>query len=162
MADTETDLSESLDSLRYLVAVPGAFAASYPDTTDEMLTTLMADGFAEAQLFGLFATYEVDEDGVVTPGLTRAEIALVALLAAIRLMSVTMMGINTSVTYRAGSAEYSTQQSANVLRDILGGLIAQRKAIIDALLAGAGAKSAFYMADQYLVRQFDDAALSGW
>lgn len=162
MADTETDLSESLDSLRYLVAVPGAFAASYPDTTDEMLTTLMADGFAEAQLFGLFKAYEVDEDGIVTPGLTRAEIALVALLAAIRVMSVSMIAANTSVTYKAGSAEYSTQQSANVMRDVLAGLIAQRKAIIDALLAGAGASSAFFMADQYLVRAYDDYALSGW
>src|SRR4051812_7401242 len=111
MPDAETDLSESLDSLRFLVAVPGAFATSYPDTTDDMLTSLMADGFAEGQLFGLFKTYDVDDDGIVTPGLTRAEIALVALLAAIRLMSVTLLGTNTAVTYKAGSAEYHTEQS---------------------------------------------------
>lgn len=150
----DTDLSESLDSLRYLVAVPGGFTGSFPDTTEDMLIQVLSDAFAEAQLMGVFTQYEIDEDGIISPGLTPGEISLVTLFAAVRLMRSTLINTPMSVTYKAGSAEYSTTQSSSVLRDILADLIAQKKAILDLLADGgtaAGAR-AFYMADQYLAR----------
>ncbi len=159
-----TDLSEYLDSLRYLVAVPGGFSASFPDTTEDMLAQVMADAFAEAQLMGLFKNYELDED-IVTPELSGAQLSLVSLFAGIRLMRSTLINTPMSVTYKAGSAEYSRQQSSSVLRDILADLAAQKKAILALLGSGgtAQAGAAFYMADQYLARLWDDAPVSvGW
>lgn len=167
MPAADTDLSESLDSLRYLVAVPGGFDASFPDTTEDMLLQVMADAFAEAQLMGVLTKFEIDEDGIVTPGLSSGQSALVALFAGVRLMRATLINTPMSVTYKAGSAEYSTTQSSSVLRDILAELTAQKKAILDALADGdyglLGGAKAFYMADQYLARAcgYGDVAI-GW
>ncbi len=158
MADAQTDLSDYVDNLRYMVAIPGGFAASFPDTTEDMLITVLVDGFAEAQLFGLFSTHEVTEAGLVTPGLTRGEIAVVILFASVRLMRTIILNGQQSVTYKAGSAEYSTQASATVLRAILSDLTNQRNSVVDLLASGgiAQAASAFYMADQYVARICSD------
>lgn len=165
MPGTDTDLSESLDSLRYLVAVPGGFASAFPDTDEQMLTQVLMDAFAEAQLMGVFTRHRIDEDGIVTPGLSPGEISLVTLFAGVRLMRSTLINTPMSVTYKAGSAEYSTTQSSSVLRDILADLIAQKKAILDLLATGGttGGAQAFYMADQYLARVMGyGEAVAGW
>jgi hypothetical protein len=158
MALLDTDLSESLDSLRYLVAVPGTFASVYPDTTEDMLLQILRDGFAEAQLMGLFSSYTIDEDGIVEPGLSGGEIALVVLFSAIRLIRVAMLNSTSSVTYKAGSAEYATTTSATLLKDILDDLKAQKNAVIALLSSGGTAQAgeAFAMADQFLIRVLDD------
>ena len=69
-------------------------------------------------------------------------------------MRSTLINTPMSVTYKAGSAEYSRQQSSSVLRDILADLAAQKKAILALLAQGGTAKAgaAFFMADQYLAR----------
>jgi hypothetical protein len=142
MAD---DLSESLDSLRYLVARPGTFA--------------------EAHLEGLLLTYESDEDGIITPALSSGQVATVVLFAAVRFMRAELFNRNTSVTYKAGSADYETTQATNILRDILKALEAQKLRVINAG-ASNGAGAAFYMADQYLARVIDDWSpvhvITGW
>lgn len=154
MADTDTDLSESVTSFEYLVAVPGTFAATYPDTTDDMVTQVLMDAFAEAQLMGLLGTFAMDDGGVVTPALSNGQVALVVIFAAIRFMRIALGNASTSVTYKAGSAEYATSTSALLLRDILSDLNAQKNAIIATLSSGGtvAAGQAFYMADQFLAR----------
>jgi hypothetical protein len=162
MAD---DLSESLDSLRFLVARPGTFAALYPETTDDMLLQVMIDAMAEAHLEGLLLTYESDIDGLLTPALDSGQIALVILFAAVRFLTAELLNRNISVRYKAGPAEYETAQSSTLLRDLLRRLQDQKDRLIAAVDVYGGAR-AFYMADQYLTRVVADWApvhlVSGW
>lgn len=157
MAD---DLSDSLDSLRYLVARPGTFATFYPETTDDMLLQVLIDGMAEAQLEGLLLTYQSDEDGILTPELSSGQVALVVLFGAIRFLRAELINRNTSVIYQAGTARYETTQATNILRDILKGLIDQKNSVIS-VGASSGAGAAFYMADQYLSRAWDNFGYPG-
>lgn len=159
MALSDIDLSESVDSLRYLVAVPGTFATVYPDTDEDMLLQVLCDAFAECQLEGMLLTNRVDPDGFVTPAISDGQVAMVIVFAAVRLLRSTLLNANTSVTYKAGSAEYSTTQSATILKAILDDLKAQKDRLIALADGGSGADAgnvAFYMADQYLSRQISD------
>lgn len=151
MAD---DLTDSLDSLRYTVARPGLFATLYPETTDDMLTQVLCDGFAECQLMGLLSTYSVDEDGIVSGDLSGGQVAMVVLFASVRFIRAELLNRNTSVVYKAGSADYETTQATNILRDILKALQTQKDALITLLAVGGtgAAGTAFLMADQYLAR----------
>jgi hypothetical protein len=159
------ELGEATDSLRYLVARPGTFADFYPETTDDMLLQVLLDGLGEAHLEGLLLTCESDSDGVLTPALSSGQVATVVLFAAIRFMRAELFNRTTSVTYKAGSADYETTQATNILRDILKALEAQKLRVIAAAAAG-GAGAAFYMADQYLTRVAADWAplqlVTGW
>lgn len=162
MAD---DLNDSLDSLRFLVARPGTFATFYPETTDDMILRTLVDGFAEAHLEGLLLDYDCDEDGILTPDLNRGQVALVVLFAAVRFLRSELINRNTSVRYKAGSAEYETAQGIQLLRDLLASLQAQKDRLVDLVDAYGGAR-AFYMADQYLTRVVADYQpahiVSGW
>lgn len=148
------DLSESIASLRDLVATPGTFASAYPDTTKDDLLRVLEDAFAECQLEKMLRRHSV-EDGYVTPSLTQGEVALVLIFAAVRFMRASLLNANASVTYKAGSAEYSTTTSATLLKAILDDLKAQKDRLIDLAEQGDGpdaGNAAFYMADQYLAR----------
>ncbi|MGN5511038.1 hypothetical protein, partial [Campylobacter coli] len=59
-----TAMSTLVPALQRELAVPGTFEDVFPDTDETMLTDLLADGFAEAQLNGFFPTISmaVDED----------------------------------------------------------------------------------------------------
>lgn len=149
------ELAEAVDSLRYLVARPGTFSDFYPETTEDMLIAVLVDGMAEAHLEGLLLDNDVDADGILDPPLTNGQGALVTLFAAVRFLRAELINRNTSVTYEAGSAHYETTQATNILRDILKGLLAQKERVIEAG-ASSGAGSAFYMADQYLARVWDN------
>lgn len=148
------DLSESIASLRDLVATPGTFATFYPDTTAEDLLRVLEDALAECQLERMLRGHSV-EDGYVTPALSQGQVALVVIFAAVRFMRASLLNANASVTYKAGSAEYSTSTSASLLKAILDDLKAQKDRLIDAAAGGDGPGAgnvAFYMADQYLAR----------
>lgn len=159
------DLADATDSLRFLVARPGTFDDLYPETTDDMLIQVLMDGLAEAHLEGLLLTYLSDIDGLLTPALDSGQAALVILFAAIRFLTAELLNRNLSVRYKAGSAEYETSQSSNLLRDLLRRLQDQKDRLIAAVDVYGGAR-AFYMADQYLTRVVADWApvhlVSGW
>ncbi len=159
------DLADATDSLRFLVARPGTFTDFYPETNDDMLVQMLMDGLAETHLEGLLLDYTSDSDGLLTPALSSGQSALVVLFAAVRFLRAELINRNTSVTYKAGSAEYSTAQGVQLLRDLLNSLSAQKDRLIAAAGSGGGA-SAFYMADQYLTRVVADWApvhlVSGW
>lgn len=158
------ELADAVTSLQYLVARPGTFATFYPETTDAMVLQCLIDGMAEAHLEGLLLSYDADEDGVLTPALSSGQAALVTLFAAVRFIRAELLNRNTSVVYKAGSADYETTQATNILRDILKGLTGQRDKLIDAAAGGSGSDAgnvAFFMADQYLVRAWAPAYLGG-
>lgn len=153
------DLSESIASLRDLVATPGTFASIYPDTTKDDLIRVLADAFAECQLEGMLLKHSVDPDGYVDPPINQGELAMVIIFAAVRFMRASLLNANASVTYKAGSAEYSTSTSATLLKAILDDLKAQKDRLIDLADQSGGPDSgnvAFYMADQYLARVCSD------
>jgi hypothetical protein len=156
------DLSDAVASLQYLVARPGTFSTFYPETTDDMVVSVLVDALAECHLEGLLLDTTSDEDGFMTPALADGQVALVVLFAAVRFLRGELINRNTAVTYKAGSAEYTTSQSTNILRDILAGLLAQRASVIAAIgttLGGAG--TAFAMADQFLIRSIRESGHHG-
>lgn len=158
------ELADAVDSLRYLVARPGTFEQFYPETTEDMVISVLVDALAEAHLEGLLLDYDADEDGVLTPSLTQGQVALVVLFGAVRFLRAELLNRNTSVTYKAGSAVYETTQSTNILRDILKGLLAQRDRAVELSGTSGGAAAAFYMADQYLARVWETpfVVTAGW
>jgi hypothetical protein len=159
------DLGDAVDSLRFLVARPGTFEDTYPETTEDMLLQILMDGLGEAHLEGLLMDYESDADGLLTPELSSGQAATVVLFAAVRFMRAELFNRTTMNSYKAGSASYETTQATNILRDILKALDAQKLRVI-ATGAAAGAGAAFYMADQFLTRVNADWApvtlVSGW
>ncbi len=161
------DLSDAVDKLRYSVARPGTFSTFYPETTDDMLLAVLIDGAAEAQLEGVFLTYDIDEDGIITPAMTNGQAAVIVLFAAVRFLRAELINRNTSVTYEAGSAHYETTQATNILRDILKGLEASKGRVMASIGESggslAGGAAAFFMADQYLARLWDSGPVAvGW
>ncbi len=156
------DLSDAVDSLKYMVARPGTFSDLYPETTDDMLLAVLCDAVGEIHLEALMLGKEVDEDGMADTHLTSGEVAMVVLFGAIRFIRAELLNRDTSVVYQAGPVRYEATQATNILRDILKGLLAQKDDIIDAG-AAAGAGAAFYMADQYLARILCDGPVAiGW
>ncbi len=157
------DLADAVDSLRYLVARPGTFEQFYPETTEDMVITVLVDAMAECHLEGLLLDYDADEDGALAPPITKGQAALVVLFGAVRFLRAELLNRNTSVTYKAGSASYETTQATNILRDILKGLLTQRDRAVEISGSSGGAAAAFYMADQYLARVWETpVTTSGW
>jgi hypothetical protein len=159
------DLAELIESLQNTVCRPGTFGDLFPESTDELLLSVLCDGLAEAHLEGLLMAYECDEDGIVEPSLTSGRAAVVVLFASVRFLRSDLLNRNTSVVYEAGSAHYETTQATNILRDILKALQDQKDRVVARFSdTTAGANSAFYMADQYLHRIWDCGPLAavGW
>jgi hypothetical protein len=154
------DLADATDSLRFLVARPGMFDTLYPETTDDMLLQVLLDGLGECQLYGTLSTVTATVDGIIDPPLTQPQVALVVIFAALRFIRAELLNRNTSVVYKAGSADYETVQATNILRDIMKALQEQKTAMVALMVNGAGgAAAAFFMADQYVMRGFGIGAI---
>lgn len=149
-----TDLADHVDSLRFMVCRPGLFETLYPETTEDMLIQVLMDGMGECHLTGLLLDVTCDDDGGVSPDLSRGQVGMVVLFAGVRFLRAELLNRQTSVVYEAGSTHYEYTQATNLLRDILKALQDQKDAIINGDYGGAGttAASAFYMADQFLAR----------
>lgn len=149
-----TDLADLVEPLKRYVAVPGTFDDVFPDTTDDDLVGSLLDGFAECQLDGYFTqpAYTADDDGTVSPELSRGQGALILLYTSVRLITAQLTNFQTLQRYRAGNVEYETQQSAQLLVTVLKDL-QTRKTDISTKQRTLGAGMVFEMADQYLVRQ---------
>lgn len=159
-----TDLADSVDSLKRVIARPGTFASLFPETTDTDLAAVLVDGLANAQLDGLLTTHTSDEDGLVAPDLTAAQVALIVMYAAAILIRAELFNRKTHRRYEASGATFEEDQATNILRDLLKGLEGRIKAIVE-LAADSGAGAAFYMADAYYIRQVADLSNydpAGW
>lgn len=164
MTDTSTDLSDWITTLQRYLAMAGTFATQFPNTTDDDLTGALGDGFAECQMDGYFITtsgtyiggggtgYTLDLNLLtVTPSLQPGQMALVVLYAATQLVRAQLLNLQNMVKYQAGTAQYETQQSSNVLTAMFKDLSARKASILDRALS-VNAGMAFAMADSYMIR----------
>lgn len=147
-----TDLTELVDSLKREVAVPGTFATVYRSTTDDDLAGSLADAFAAAQLDGFFLGQSLDADAFeVTPDLSTAGRAAVIIYAAERILTMQVMSLKQRVLYEAGPTKYETENSANVLTQILKSM-AERKRLVLESAETVRRAGTFAMQDMYADR----------
>ena len=117
-----TALDTLVEPLKRELAVPGAFDAAFPNTSDDDLIESLADGFGEAQLMGFFPTYELtggEGSWETSLDLSAAGGALVVIFTAMRILRAQIRSQAGSERYKAGPVEIETTRSANVLRDEL-------------------------------------------
>ena len=137
-----TSLETLVEPLKRELAVPGVFGDLFPDTSDDDLQAALADGFAEAQLWGFFSTMTVAEANgtyTVTPDLSAAGGALVLAFTATRTIRAWLRSLNSSERYKAGPVEYETQRAATMLKTELDYL---SKRLQDLILQGQRANGA--------------------
>jgi hypothetical protein len=149
-----TDLSDWTDSLRRTVARPGEFARFFPNTTDNDLVGTLLDGLGDAQLDGFLVgpvMYVADDDGIVTPELSRPQAALIVLYGGRLFLRAELANRRNRIKYAARGNEADTEQSASVITELLKSAEAR---IVDLRNRQrlAGNAGAFVMADAYLVK----------
>jgi hypothetical protein len=116
------DLFELVESLRREVSPPGEDL--FPNATDDDFLGNLQDAFWEARLDGLLEGY-TESDGSVTPvdsgddDLTRDLQQLIVFYAGFKIVRNHLRSIKTMFRAQAGPVEFETQQSANVLKDLL-------------------------------------------
>lgn len=149
-----TDLSDWTDSLRRTVARPGEFTRFFPNTSDDDLVGSLLDGMGDAQLDGFLITpvmYEAEDDGLVTPELTRPQAALIVLYAGRLFLRAELANRRNRTKYAARGNEADTEQSASVITELLRSAEARIKDVRDRQRLTSVA-SAFQMADLYLAK----------
>lgn len=115
------DLFDLVESLRREVSPPGEDL--FPNATDDEYLGNLQDSFWEARLDGLLEGFE-ESDGLVTPtsgdtDLTRDLQQLVVFYAGFRIVRNHLRSLKTQFRAAAGPVSFETQQSANVLKDLL-------------------------------------------
>ena len=122
----------------YRREVYGLGGAVPPDLTDAMIAEVLADCFAEGQLYGFFATYTLDQVTLeVDPDLDPAMQQLIILIAGIRQLRAQVVLTGNKERYKAGPVEYETERSASVLVELLKSAEA-RLALLLKQLVGVG------------------------
>lgn len=161
-----TNISTLVPALKRELAVPGTFATVFPNTEDPDLVGALADGFAEAQLFGFFkdvALTAAGDDWESDPDISAAGGALVVIYTSIRAIRAQLRNLKTTQRYKAGPVEFETQQAASVLTAELAFLQKRLDDIIKnaegAARASAGIATVF---DNYLARNVQQACWSGF
>lgn len=151
-----TAISSLVPALKRELAVPGTFTEVYPATTDADLTASLADGFAEAQLYGFFPdlslTAGATEDWDTSQELSGSGAALVVIFTSMRIIRASLRALLTSERYKAGPTEFEIQRSANLLRDELAFLKARLDDLVKNARAAARAASTVAVFDGYLAR----------
>ena len=131
------DLTDYAPALRREVNPPGVDLLSA--ATDTELVGYLSDAFWEARLDGFLTAWGCDEDGLVTPvdplgdEIPRDALSLVVLYAGIRVIRNRILNTNATFRAKAGSVEYETGTSAQMLTEML----KQLKAAKDRLLERA-------------------------
>jgi hypothetical protein len=149
-----SDLADLVDGLKRELAVPGEFATTFANTTDDDLTGALADAFAGAQLDGFFSDQVLDPNAqTVTPDLSVSGGALVVLYASERILTAKLRTIPTRVVYDAGGGtKYEKDQSANVMVQELKMISDRKKQLLAQALRLSRARSGTYMTDAYVTR----------
>lgn len=120
------DLNDLIPALEAECSPPGTDL--FPDATDSAWLLRLENAFWEAKLFGFppFSNY-TESDGTVLPisgttDLPREEQQLVVMFAALNSVRMSMSSQNTGFSAKAGSVEFSTQNSATLLNNVLNGI----------------------------------------
>lgn len=148
-----TKLEDLVEAFKREVAVPGAFATDFPNTSDEDLAEALKDAYGMARLDGFFGATQLDlRTGVVTPELSVAGASLIVLYAGLRMTRQQLRVLKTVERFKAGPTEVETQSSSNALTEDLRQLEARRKElVVQAVRAGRGRSSVFVL-DAYNAR----------
>lgn len=148
-----SDLGDLTDALKLEVAVPGEFATTFPNTTDDNLADTLTHAFARAQLDGWFGTMTLDlNQGLVSPDLSTAGGAVVVIYAAEIILQSKILSLKTRSVYEAGPTKYESDQSANVMVQVLKDLQARKQRLLDQAQAARFAAQPILMVDQYATR----------
>lgn len=117
------DLSDLIPAVQAESSPPGTNL--FPTAIDDEWLLRLENAFWEARLFG-FAQLDnyTESDGIVQPivgttDLPREEQQLVVLFAAVNIVRMSMSNTGTAFTAKAGSVEFSTQNSATLLNTVL-------------------------------------------
>lgn len=116
------DLADLVEPLTREVNPPGTDL--FPDATEDEWVGQLADSFWEAKLYGFFDDH-TESDGVITPiddgddDMTRTQQQLIVLFAGLRVIRNELKNTGTAFRAKAGPVEFETENSANLLRDIL-------------------------------------------
>lgn len=154
-----TALSTLVESLKQELAVPGTFEDVFPDTDDDALLLALANGFAEAQLYGFFPDVTLDQTGVTgdtdyefdtDPDLSLSGGALVVIFTSMRFLRSSIRAINLLEKYKAGPVEFEISKSSNALKAELDFLQKRLDDIIDNAKDAARPLAAVF--DNYLAR----------
>lgn len=121
-------LSDYVDSLRREITPPGS--SEFATVPDDDLAGYLTDAFWDARLDGFLGTFSADVDGVVTPDIGREGIALVILYAGIKIIRNKLLSTNTRLTAKAGPVEFTTENSANLLVEMLKELSAVKSRLL--------------------------------
>jgi hypothetical protein len=116
------DLSDLIPNLKAQINSPGTDA--YASTTNNEWLTRLENAFWEVRLDGLFTNF-VAADGEITPiapetaDLSRDALQLVILYAAMDVVMAQFRSVQSAFKAVAGPVSYETQQSAQLLREVL-------------------------------------------
>ena len=152
-----TSLSVLVPPLKRAVAVPGEFAATFPNTQDSDLIGVLGDAFGQAQIDGFFGQQVLDlSTRTITPDLSSGGSAVIGLYAAEDILMSKFRSVSTRVQYKAGPVEYLVDNSANVVSAQLKIISERRKELVtQALRLSRSSTPAVYVKDAYLTRSYD-------
>lgn len=155
------DLTDYAPTLRREISPLGSDL--FASIGDSELGLHLADAFWEARLDGFLAGYTADEDGVVEPAatgadLTPAGVALIVLYAGIRILRNRILNMNTGFRAKAGPVEFEQQNSATMLAEMLKQLRDRKNQLLErAEVVGTDV----VLIDAYSVRLLNPASYGG-
>jgi hypothetical protein len=135
------ELADYIPSLKREVSVPGTTGILDAASQAELIGAL-ADAFWLAKLDGFFSAWTCDEYGTVEPttvggaDIPRNQISVIILYAGIKVIRNKILGTGTTFRAKAGSVEYETSTSANVLTEMLKQLRETQKALLEQVQGG--------------------------
>lgn len=138
------DLGDLVEPLQREVTTLGAEIVG----TEEEYLGHLADAFWVARLRGAFPGYELDETDIVpisgTEDLPRELQQLIVLFAGYRIIRRELWRAQTLFRAQAGPVEFETQQSAQVLREVLKVLEDEIKTVLETVTPSAYATTVAY------------------
>lgn len=114
------DLGDLVPNIKLEVSPPGSNL--FPNATDDEWQDRLANAFWNARIDGFLPGY-VEADGLITPitgttDMPRDLQQVIVFMAAYSTLYLQLLGTKTGFRAKAGSVEYETTQSAQVLRDL--------------------------------------------
>lgn len=142
------DLAELVPDLEGSLTIPGS-VSKYSGASEEQWITKLKNGFWDAYNDGLISGFVCDEDGLVSPikgdaSFTRDLQQICLLYAAMNVVQNELMQMKTAFRAKAGSVEYETQQSAQLLKGLLDSFL-QQKGLVLKRLSDLGAVDSYYI-----------------
>lgn len=150
-----TSLADLVEPLKREVAVPGAFAGIFPETTDEDLEASLLDAFAQTQLDGFFTASTATDAGLVSPDLSRGASALIVIYAGVRLLTTEIINRKSHTRYEASGAVFEADFAASVLVQALKDLATKKATFLAQIATAQRAQLGTTVVDSYFVRATD-------